>query len=30
MKQQADEEQLKASRLKLFNYIQQVALISDN
>jgi ribosome-associated protein len=30
MKQQLDEEQLKASRLKLFNYVQQVALISDN
>ncbi|MDQ8934931.1 ribosome biogenesis factor YjgA [Acinetobacter rudis] len=30
MSQQADEEQIAASKLKLFNYVQQVALISDN
>lgn len=28
--QKADEEALAASKLKLFNYVQQVALISDN
>lgn len=27
---QASEEELEASKLKLFNYLQQVALISDN
>ena len=26
----ASEEEIAASKLKLFNYIQQVALISDN
>lgn len=30
MSQQAPEEQIEASKLKLFNYVQQVALISDN
>ncbi|MGE8557092.1 MULTISPECIES: ribosome biogenesis factor YjgA [unclassified Acinetobacter] len=30
IKNQATEEELAASKLKLFNYIQQVALISDN
>jgi ribosome-associated protein len=30
IKNQATEEELTASKLKLFNYIQQVALISDN
>lgn len=30
MKQQVDEKELSESKLKLFNYIQQVALISDN
>ena len=30
MKNNAPEEQIAASRLKLFNYVQQVALISDN
>ena len=30
MSQQASEEQIEASKLKLFNYVQQVALISDN
>ena len=28
--QNATEEEIAASKLKLFNYIQQVALISDN
>ena len=27
---EATEEQIEASKLKLFNYVQQVALISDN
>ncbi len=30
LKNQAPEEEVQASRLKLFNYVQQVALISDN
>ena len=30
MKLQVDEKELTASKLKLFNYVQQVALISDN
>ena len=30
MSQQASEEQIEASKLKLFNYVQQVALISEN
>ena len=30
LKNQAPEEQVKASKLNMFNYLQQVALISDN
>ncbi|HBJ02686.1 MAG TPA: ribosome-associated protein, partial [Lysinibacillus sp.] len=30
LKNQAPEEEVTASKLKLFNYVQQVALISDN
>ncbi|MFN3694040.1 MAG: DUF615 domain-containing protein, partial [Ignavibacterium sp.] len=30
LKNQAPEEEVNASKLKLFNYVQQVALISDN
>ncbi|WP_374665843.1 ribosome biogenesis factor YjgA [Acinetobacter sp.] len=30
MKNEASEEEIKASKLKMFNYVQQVALISDN
>ena len=30
LKNQASEEEVAASKLKLFNYVQQVALISDN
>ncbi len=30
MKNEAPEEEIKASKLKMFNYVQQVALISDN